>query len=108
MTSTEDFYNKTKFWKPPTNYLKIYRLIYYFIINVLDIWFKKKADRLFTNLRLGIFVLFIGDDGWSFRNRVFPPPFYWNMASTENTGVTTGQPNLHKQDLSKLVSNCFY
>ncbi|KAG5890552.1 hypothetical protein JTB14_028303 [Gonioctena quinquepunctata] len=24
------------------------------------------------------------------------------MASTDNTGVTTGQPNLHKQDLSKL------
>lgn len=30
------------------------------------------------------------------------------MASSEssnsNSGVTTGQPNLHKQDLSKLVS----
>lgn len=25
------------------------------------------------------------------------------MASSESTGITTGQPNLHKQDLSKLV-----
>lgn len=29
------------------------------------------------------------------------------MASTESTGITTGQPNLQKQDLSKLVSVFF-
>lgn len=44
--------------------------------------------------------------------RVFYPPFFHFplksiviMASGGATGTTTGQPNLHEQDLAKLVRN---
>ena len=29
----------------------------------------------------------------------------WKMGNEDGLGVTTGQPNLYKQDLSKLVSS---